>query len=109
VPGLDVVGEERDHRGDQRISAANPLGVPGLLRHRRERVAEIGAGEADPVALRGEAEQLLRDHEAEQLDVVQARLPPRVMLAGEAERGQDAVVEVDIECGQEGVEVLIHT
>jgi hypothetical protein len=31
------------------------------------------------------------------------------VIAGEADRGQDPVIEVDVECDQEGVEFSFHT
>jgi hypothetical protein len=32
-----------------------------------------------------------------------------VVITRKAERGQDPVVEMDVKCGQEGVEVGFHT
>lgn len=109
MPGRDVVGEERDHRGDQPVGGADPLGVAGLLRQRREHLLQVGVRKPDPAPFGRVAEQLLRDHQTQQLDIIQPGLAPWLMQAGEPQRGQDPVVEVDIECGQEGVEVLIHT
>ncbi|AIT62141.1 hypothetical protein CDOO_00890 [Corynebacterium doosanense CAU 212 = DSM 45436] len=45
----------------------------------------------------------------QQLDIVQRGLATGVVVPGEADRGQDPVIEMDVKCDQEGVEVGIHT
>jgi hypothetical protein len=52
---------------------------------------------------------VLRDQQTQQLDIVQRRLATRAVIPREADRGQDAVIEMDVECDQEGVEFGIHT
>ena len=52
---------------------------------------------------------MLRDQQTQQLDIVQRRLATRAVIPREADRGQDAVIEMDVECDQEGVEFGIHT
>lgn len=52
---------------------------------------------------------MLRDQQAEQLDVVQRGLATGMVIPGEADRGQDPVIEVDVKCDKEGVQFGIHT
>ena len=63
----------------------------------------------NPFPLRSDAEQVLGDDQAEQLNVVENGLTTRVMITRKAERGQDPIIEMDVQCGQEGVEVSFHT
>jgi hypothetical protein len=53
---------------------------------------------ADPALVRGDPQQVLRDQEAQQLDIVQSRLPPRVMSAGKPDSRQLPVIPMDIGC-----------
>ena len=69
----------------------------------------MGAGVADPFPLRSDAEQMLGDDQTEQLNVVENGLTTGVMITRKAERGQDPIIEMDVQCGQEGVEVSFHT
>ena len=69
----------------------------------------MGVGVADPFPVRRDPEQVLGDNQAEQLDIVQSRFSARVVIPRKAERGEDAVIEMDVKCGQEGVEVGFHT
>ena len=66
-------------------------------------------GVADPRALRRDPEQLLRDDQAERLDVVERGLTTRVMITREADRGHDPIIEMDVAVGQEGVSICFHT
>ena len=63
----------------------------------------------NPFPFRSDAEQVLGDDQAEQLNVAENGLTTRVMITRKAERGQDPIVEMDVQCGQEGVEVSFHT
>ena len=47
--------------------------------------------------------------QAEQLDAVETGLTPGMMIAWEGWRGQDPVVERDVKCGLQGVEIDFHT
>ncbi len=58
---------------------------------------------------RSDAEQVLGNDQAEQLNVVENGLTTRVMITRKAKRGQDPIVEMDVQCGQEGGEVSFHT
>ena len=58
---------------------------------------------------RCDAKQMLGDDQAEQLDAVESGLTPGRMIAWEGWRGQDLVVEIDVKCGQQGVEIGFHT
>ena len=66
-------------------------------------------GVADPLGFGGDAEQVLGDDQAEQLNVAEDGFATGVVITRKAERGQDPVVEMDVQCGQEGVEVGFHT
>jgi hypothetical protein len=66
-------------------------------------------GVADPFAVRGDPEQVLGDEKAKQLNVVQGWFAARMTIPRKAESGQDPVVEMDVKCGQEGVEVGFRT
>lgn len=57
----------------------------------------------------GYPEHVLGDDQAEQLNVIQDGFAARVVISRKAERGEDAVIEMDVKCGQEGVEVCFHT
>ena len=81
----------------------------GLLREVREHVEQVSAGVADPSAVGRDPEELLRDEQAQQFGVVQGGFATGVVLAGDSHRGQDPVIEMNVQCGQEGVEVSIHT
>ncbi|GAB3805334.1 hypothetical protein GCM10028798_27000 [Humibacter antri] len=63
----------------------------------------------DPLAVRRDPEQVLSDQQAQQLDIVEPRLPARRMRSREADRRENPVIEVDIEWDKEGVEVGFHT
>lgn len=52
---------------------------------------------------------MLCDKQAQQLGVRQLRLAPPDMGSRQADNGQDPVIENDVKCGQEGVEVIVHT
>ena len=70
---------------------------------------QVRAGVPDPLALGRDPEQVLRDQQTQQLDVVERGLTTRVMIAREPDRRQDPVIEMDVQCDQEGVEVSFHT
>jgi len=52
---------------------------------------------------------MLRDDQAQQLGVHQPRFAAADMGSGQADPGQDPIIEEDVQCGQEGVEVIVHT
>lgn len=52
---------------------------------------------------------MLRDQQTQQLDIVQRGLATGMVIPGEADRGQDPIIEMDVKCGQEGVQFGIHT
>ena len=66
-----------------------------------------GVSRASPVITA--KEQLLRDDQAERLDVVERGLTTRVMITREADRGHDPIIEMDVAVGQEGVSICFHT
>jgi hypothetical protein len=74
-----------------------------LLRQVGEHIGEVCLNVPDPFPVRRDAEQLLGDDQAEQLDIGQDRLSTRVLISRKADRGQDPIVQMDIQCGQEGV------
>lgn len=109
TPGRGVASQFGDHRGDQPRGLADPFAPPGLLRDVREHAMQVRAGVPDPLALGRDPEQVLRDQQTQQLDVVERGLTTRVMIAREPDRRQDPVIEMDVQCDQEGVEVSFHT
>ena len=109
VPGIDVTGQLNDHRRDQRAGAAQPLAVAGLLGQLREHLDQVPTGVAHPASLAGHPQQLLGDRHTQQLGVGEPRFAARSMLASPPQGGQDTIIEVDIQCGQEGVTVIGHT
>ena len=66
-------------------------------------------GVSDPIPFRCDAKQVLGDDQTQQLDIIELRFATGMMIPRKAERGQDPVVEMDVKCGQEGVEVSFHT
>jgi hypothetical protein len=52
---------------------------------------------------------MLGHDQAQQFDIVEDGFAARVMIPGKAQRGHDPIVEMDVKCGQEGVEVSFHT
>ncbi|WP_017617930.1 hypothetical protein [Nocardiopsis gilva] len=73
----------------------------------REEVADPAGRHAQPPALVVAAQQYLGDGHAEEFGVgEQARRPGFGLVLV---RGQDVVVQMDVECGQKGVQVCFHT
>jgi hypothetical protein len=68
----------------------------------------MAAGVADPATFGGDSEQLLSHHQTDQLDIRQTRLTTRQMIATPPQRRQDTIIEVDVECGQKGVKIVLH-
>jgi hypothetical protein len=68
-------------------------------------VADPAAHEPQPAPLRVAAEQNLSDGQADQLGVGKARRPARAVAHTE-QLGE--VVDLDVECHDEGVEVGMH-
>jgi hypothetical protein len=69
----------------------------------------VGAGIAQPAGLRDIAQQGLEDRQGEQLGVGQLggdpdRWPPRAQLGGVLQ----GVVDLDVQCDHEGVQVGVH-
>ena len=47
--------------------------------------------------------------QAQQLGIGKLRFPAADMGSGQTDPGQDPIIEEDVKCGQEGVEVIVHT
>jgi hypothetical protein len=62
----------------------------------------------DPLSLRCDAEQVLGDDQAQQLDIAEDGFATRMTGSRIADRRQDPIVKMDVECGQEGIEVSLH-
>jgi|GEM_PF-5024169 len=75
----------------------------------REHAEQMGVGVADPFPFRRDAKQVLGDDQAEQLNVIENWLTTGVVSPGKAERGHDPIVEMNVQCGQEGVQICLHT
>jgi hypothetical protein len=69
-----------------------------------EQVPEPAVGEADPAVFVVEPEQDLSDRDGEQFGVSQSG-----SASASFARGNDMIVELHIECGQEGVQVVRHS
>jgi hypothetical protein len=104
VPGRGLAGQVIDHRGQQRRGGLEPLVVAGLMRQVGEQVPEPGVAHPQPVMLAAGARQHLGHGQARQLGVGQPfRLP------GPGPSGRDhMVVDLHVQCGQEGVQVCCH-
>jgi hypothetical protein len=74
----------------------------------RKHLGQVRAGIADPAPFAGDAQQLLGYRQARQLGVGQCWLAAGPVLTRPAQRRQRAVVEMNVECGQEGVQVVRH-
>jgi hypothetical protein len=84
------------------------LPYPRLAGQLREQAGQVLAGVADPPPLAGDAQQVLGHRQAQQLSIIQLRLPAGQVIVRPAERGQYAVSQIHVECGQEGVQVVRH-
>ena len=71
---------------------ADAFAPPGLLGQSREYALQMRVRVADPFSVRGDAEQVLGDDKAEQLNMGQGRWAPGPALSGEPQRGDDPVV-----------------
>ena len=69
----------------------------------------MDSGVADPPGLGVELEQVLGDDQTQQLGIGKLRLPAADVSSGPAEPGQNLIIEEDVQCGQDGVEVGFHT
>jgi hypothetical protein len=103
------VGEFRDHGRQQAGGLADSFAPARLLREGREHADQVGSGVADPFPVGRDSEEVLGNEQAHQFGVVEGGFPAGVVISGKAERGEDSVVEMDVQCGQEGVEVSFHT
>ena len=82
------------------------LVVGGRLGQVGEEVAEAALGEPQPAAFGVAAEQDLCHGQADQLRVSKARRPAGASAA--LQQGEE-VVDLDVECRDEGVELGLHT
>ena len=81
------------------------LVVRGLSRQVGEEVAESAAGEPQPAALRVAPEQNLGHGQADQFGVGEARWSTRALPDAQLD---EEVVDFDVECRDEGVELGVH-
>ena len=104
VPRRRAAGQVIHRRRQQRRRGLEPLVVARLMRQVGEQVPEPGVAHPQPVMLRPRPEQHLGHRQAHQLGIGQ---PFR--LARPAPAGRDhVVVDLHIQCGQEGVQVWRH-
>ena len=108
VPGVDVTGQFGDHRRQQATLGTEPFAVPRLVGQIGKHAQQMAAGVSDPPSFGRHTEEVLSHGETDQLGVGQLWFSASV-IAGPAQSRQDTVLEVDIECGQEGVQVIAHT
>ena len=104
APRGRLAGQVIDRRGQQRRGGFQPLVVPRLMGQVGEQVPQPGVAHPQPVMLRPGAQQHLRHRQAHQLGVGQL-----LRLAGPAPaRWDHMIVDLHIQCGQEGVQVCCH-
>jgi hypothetical protein len=97
-------GQVVHRRGQQRRGGLEPLVVAGLLGQVGEQVPEPGVAQAQPVVLGTGAQQYLGHGQAHQLRVGQL-----LGLAGPGVARRDhVVVDLHVQCGQEGFQVWRH-
>ena len=68
----------------------------------------MASGVTDPAPLRGDPEQLLGNRDTEELGVAQPWFATGQMITRPTQCGQDTVIDIDVECGQKGVKVVLH-
>jgi hypothetical protein len=108
-PQAGVGGKRPDHRRDQAGSVAQPLVVAGLLGQVPEQMPQMLAGMAQPAGLGGVPEQRLHHCQGHQFSVGQARGESDHRTSwGQVGSGLQKVVDRDIECGGEGVDIIAH-
>jgi hypothetical protein len=107
--GRDLLSERVQGGSGESAEASDALGVAGLSREVGEEVTQTVMGDADEAALRSDAEEVLGCSQTEEFGVGQAWLASWPVVAGPAEPGEDNVVEVNVQFGQEGIEVVFHT
>jgi hypothetical protein len=97
-----VQGQVADGQGDQASRAAQPAVAGRGGRQVGKQVPEPGGGHAQPAAFGADAEQDLGDGQADQLSVAE--------LGSSARTGSraDQLVDGDVQCDDEGVEVGVH-
>jgi len=91
-------------RRQQRRGGFEPLVIAGLFGQVGEQVPEPGVAQAQPVVLRPGAQQHLRYGQADQLGIGELLRLPTARLA----RWDHVVVDLHVQCGQEGVQVWRH-
>jgi hypothetical protein len=101
-PQVGVDGQDPDQAFDQRQRIAQALVVAGLAGQVRKRRGQRAGHEPQPAGLGADPEQDLGDREGEEFSV--GELGRSARAGGLAQ----PVVDLDIECGQEGVEVGRH-
>ena len=102
-PEVTRPGQHADHPLDQAEPGPQPLVITGLLRQVREHASQVLAGVTQPVRFGGEAQQRLRHRQAHQLGVGQYRRP------AQPARSSQFVVDLHVQCGDEGLDVVGHT
>lgn len=96
-------GQMADRRREQRRCGAQPLVVAGLARQVAEQMPQPAVGEPDPAMLAVESQQYLRHRQAGQFRICQ----PGPLAPAPAGRGH-MIVDLHVQCGQEGVQVCCH-
>jgi hypothetical protein len=88
------------------VGRAQSLVVSGRLGQVGEEMAEATVSESQPAALRIATEQDLGDGQADQLGVGEASRSARTLACVQQ---VEEVVDLDVECHDEGVEFGMHT
>ena len=105
--GWRVVSQPAQRRFHQRRGGLDPVVVLALAQQPGKQVPDLPGRGAQPVPLVVIAQQHLRHGQAHQLGVGDIRRLARPG-PGEPQRGDDAVSQLHVECGQESVQVGDH-
>jgi hypothetical protein len=62
----------------------------------------------DPAPLGRGTEQLLGHRDTEELGIAQPWFSARQVITRPTQYGQDTVLKIDVECGQKGIQVVLH-
>jgi hypothetical protein len=109
APQARVHAQPADDGHEQEDHLSQPLVIPGLADLPGEQAREVRARVPQPAPLRPEAEQGGHDRHGQQFGITDSRhhaafRPPR----RQARLGQEQVVDLDIQCSREGLDVLVH-
>jgi hypothetical protein len=103
MPKVGVFGERPDQLLDLRQRSFKSFVVAGVLREEGKQMAVVLAGMPQPAGLTVEAEHRLHHRQTQQLRVTELR-----RASGQASDTDLIVIDLDVQCGHEGVQVRRH-